>query len=262
MHQRRNQKMIRRFNYTGRKKLPTEKVYLRLHRNGNVMTFDAQLLDLEKSGLPSSALVYVEAYHQATYMRFAFGTVGLIQAPEDRRLTAFYDGSPVNFRVKIVDSLGEAGRILSAADRLHPVRDDEDSKLSPLIPVRLVGGMGQEIWRVIWDAEGPVLELNQEKAGIKETLLQKHVFRSLLLPEILRTVLTRILVAQLDADEEFAECAKLWLKFVETIHPDKEPEERDFAHVEEWVNRVIQSFCSRHRYFETWCGAQQTPETS
>src|SRR4051812_26464943 len=102
--------MIRRFNYTGREKLPADHINLRLHRNGHGMLFDAQITGVDALGFPGSAKVFVEAYHQATYMRFDFGTVASIQIPPDRALTQFYDGSPVNFRVKVVDTSTETGR--------------------------------------------------------------------------------------------------------------------------------------------------------
>jgi hypothetical protein len=254
--------MIRRFNYTGRRKLPRENINLRLNRNGSAMTFDAELSKFDGLGLPGSAQIFVEAYHQAAYMRFDFGTVAQPQIPLDRQLSAFYDGSPVNFRVKVIDTSTETGCILAVADRLHPLRDDSDIKCDPLIPVRMVGGMGQEIWRVVWDATGPVLELNQEQAGIKETILKKHIFRSIVLPEVLRTVLTRILVDEMDLDEEYAERAKLWLKFVSGFHNETEPDDREFPTVDAWVNRAVRSFCSKHRFFDAWRAAQLPQDTN
>ena len=254
--------MIRRFNYTGRQKLPRENINLRLNRSGSAMTFDVELTSFDNLGLPGSAQVFIEAYHQASYMRFDFGTIAQPQIPPDRPTYGFYDGSPVNFRVKIIDNSTEAGCILAVADHLNPLRDDGDVKGDPLIPVRMVAGMGQEIWRVVWDATGPVLELNQEHAGIKETILQKHIFRSIVLPEVLRTVLTRILIDEMDLDEEHAERAKLWLKFVSSFHNETEPEDEEFPTVDGWVNRVVQSFCSRHRFFDAWRTAQQPQETN
>lgn len=252
--------MIQRFNYTGRRKLPREKISLRLNRNESTMTFDAEITGLESLGLPGSSQVFVEAYHQATYMRFDFGTIDLLQIPIDRQLTNFYDGSPVNFRIKIVSSSGEAGRILAVADHLSPVREDDETKRNPLIPVHIVAGMGQEIWRVVWDATGPVLELNQEQAGIKGLILDKNIFRSMVLPEVLRTVLTRILMDEMDQDEENGECAKHWLEFVSTIHNEPPGDERDYSTVDNWVNRVVQSFCARHQFFDAWRLAQQPQE--
>jgi hypothetical protein len=250
--------MIRRFNYTGRRRLPAEQIDLRLHRNEGGMDFDVQITGLDTLGFPGSARVFVEAYHQATYMRFDLGTVASIQTPPERSLSAFYDGSPVNFRVKVVDTSTEAGRILAVADRLHPVRHDDD----PLLPVRMVGGMEQEMWRVIWDATGPVLELNQEYPGIKETLLKKHTFRSLLIPEVLRTVISRILSEEMDRDEEYGERAKLWLKFVATFHSEQEPQDREPAIVDAWVNNAMRAFCTRHRFFDAWKTAQQQTEST
>lgn len=249
--------MIRRFNYTGRRKLPATDIGFRLLRSGPVMTFDAQLTNFDSLGLPPSAQIYVEAFHQQTYMRFDFGTVAQIQIPADRRLNDFYDGSPVNFRVKIVDNIREVGRILAEADGIRPIRDDDEAQPDSILPVRMVGGMGQEIWRLVWAADGPALELNQEQAGVKEILLRKHIFRSIILPEVLRSVLTRILVEGMDQDDENADNSKLWLKFIASFHDEELPGEREVAIVDEWVNRVVQSFCARHQFFDAWKAAQQ-----
>jgi len=249
--------MIRRFNYTGRRSLPTDKIAIFLRRDNGEMTFDAQLPQFDGLGMPSAARVYVEAHHQSTYMRFDFGTIGTPVTPLDRKLRIFYDGSPVNFRVKIVDTSSGTGQLLAVADHLQPVRNDDDTKREPLIPVHLVGGMNQEIWRVNWDDQGPILELNQEQSGIKESILYKHLFRSLILPEVLRSVLTRILMERRDESsegDEVEERIKMWMKFAYEFVDDKpqDGEARDYENVTEWVNSVVKAFCSRNRIFDVW----------
>ena len=66
--------MIRRLNYTGRRKIPRENIHITLFRNNGVDEFDAviRLADLE---LPDSARLFVEAYHKSDWMRFDYGTL-------------------------------------------------------------------------------------------------------------------------------------------------------------------------------------------
>lgn len=248
--------MIRTFNYTGRKPLPKDQIQIRLHRTVPAMSFDAVLMDFEKLQQPESARVFIEAYHQSVYMRFDFGTVGQIRipAPEDRRLKEFYDGSPVNFRVKIVDESGEHGKILAEADAIRPVRDDDENNRDPLIPVRTVGGMGQEIWRVTWEASRPVLELNQEMAGIKERLIKETRFRSLILPEVFRTVLTQILSSSLDESDDFSEISERWFKFAAILSSEEPPlrDDRSVPKIQEWVQGIIKPFSAKHQFFDHW----------
>jgi hypothetical protein len=86
--------MLRRFNYSGRKKIRRPAVQLRLVPQPNEPpVFDAAIR-LEGLDLPSAARVYVEAYFHASYMRFDFGRVGDIRPPEDRRLTDIDGGRP------------------------------------------------------------------------------------------------------------------------------------------------------------------------
>jgi hypothetical protein len=118
--------MIRRLNYTGRRKIPRESVRISLYRNGSVGEFDA-FIRTDGLELPLSARVFVEAYHKSDWMRFDFGAVGEPVIPQDRKLTKFYDGARILFRVKVVSTDGETGKILAEVDRLTPLSADDDS---------------------------------------------------------------------------------------------------------------------------------------
>src|SRR5437588_12975876 len=97
--------MPRRFNFTGRKKINRADALVRLYRNGNGLTFDADLrLDgygLEQAQSPPR--VYVEAYRVAStlWRRFDFGCVGMIRPPEDRSLDEFGVPEGILFRLKV-----------------------------------------------------------------------------------------------------------------------------------------------------------------
>src|ERR1700723_2623745 len=109
--------MIRRLNYTGRKKIPNARFHIAILSTPGGREFEATLR-LEATGLPADALIFIEAYHKSDYMRFDFGTVGSLRPPADRRLSVFYDGARLLFRIKVV-SVGEAGgQIIAEADQI------------------------------------------------------------------------------------------------------------------------------------------------
>ena len=246
--------MIRRLNYTGRRKIPRDNIHVTLYRNGGVDEFDAVIrtADLE---LPETGRVFVEAYHQSSWMRFDYGTVGVSAIPPDRRLTAFYEGARILFRVKVVSADEESGKILAEADRLVPISHDDDRSREPLLPVRIVGGLGDRIWRVAWES-GPILELNKAEPKVKHLVTADARFKWLVLPEVLRSILTHVLLENMDEEDEPGESnpGRRWLDFSLSMHPEPppKPEARDVEIIEKWVDEVVAAFSSRHRALDHW----------
>src|SRR5262245_12916012 len=108
--------MIRRFNYTKRKKIPRQNIEIKLYcPAGRERTFDANI-DLSDLDLPPDAFVFVEPYYKASYMRFVFGKAGKIEVPKKRELTDIDPGTVVFFRVKVTDSADQHGQLLAEAD--------------------------------------------------------------------------------------------------------------------------------------------------
>src|SRR5215470_16710141 len=153
----------RRINSTGRKKIPQDKIDLRIlpHISGEPLRakFD---IDVASLGLPPSAAVSVEAYHRSTAMRFDCGTVAVKKIPEPLVLNDLDQSGSVLFRIKIVDREGSAGKILASADRVRPLIEGENTDRRSIFPVEY-RDLGQEIWRVdIDDDAGPFLLLNSK----------------------------------------------------------------------------------------------------
>jgi hypothetical protein len=246
--------MIRRLNYTGRRKIPRENLHITLFRNNGVDEFDAaiRLAGLE---LPASARVFVEAYHKSDWMRFDYGTLASPSIPTDRRLTAFYEGARILFRVKVVASGEESGKIIAEADRLTPLSPTDAREREPLLPVRLVGNLGDQVWRVTWSG-GPLLELNKNEPECKHLLTADSRFKWLVLPEVLRSILTRVLNESMDEEEDPGESGpgNRWLAFAASVHPEPPPpsEARDAEIIEKWTDEVVTAFCRRHRAFDHW----------
>ncbi len=180
--------LIRRLNFTGRKKIPKENLVIQLYFNvSGVQEFHAFLDSLKELSLPSEARVFVEAFHRSSYMRFSFGTVGKIIPTTNRSLTEFDQGILPLFRVKVVDQSNEIGRVLAVADKIVPKKtEDEPTSKICLLPVEY-----RDLESLIWELDlddQPVLYLNQRIENIREISRSDKSFMGLVYPEVVRKI--------------------------------------------------------------------------
>ncbi len=242
--------MIRRLNYTGRKRISRSRVTVRLApAPGGGWRFDAEF-DLTDYGFPPESSVYIEAYNATSYMRFAFGTVGARSEPADRVLREITPSPLPKFRLKVVDA--RRGLLLGVADKLIPLQPDEalEHKQS-LLPVEF-RDLGERIWRLDV-SDWPVLELNQRVADLGEIARSGDSFLALVYPEVVRRILHEALVEEEQTDPDFdeADWTTLWLRFVCSLPGVEPPPERALgvgaeealAQAEEWIERAVQAFC-------------------
>ena len=258
--------MIRRFNYTGRKRIPRSKVAISLHEvPGNILAFEASV-DLDGLQLPPSAKVYVEAYRRAFFRRFPCGSVSEPRFPHNLTIEGFEPNALVLFRVKIVDT---KGRILAVVDKIIPRRTEEEpTDKQCLLPVEFVD-LGQAIWRLDVDGELPVLQLNKSIENIREIARSDGFFLPLVYPEVVRQILYRIIVeedyTEADAQGE-DDWMSDWLKFATEmlgseqlpLSGTSEPVKQDKL---KWIEDVVEAFCSNNQVLEKFAKAQRTGES-
>lgn len=251
--------MIKRLNYTGRRRIRRDDVAIQV-RDGvaEVPTFNATL-SLGRYRLPAGARVFVEAYRQTSWQRFDLGTVGELRQPEDRRLSAFGSVEGVFFRVKIVEAAesgedGRPARILRHADRIRP-RIQEDAQRKSLLPLDS-GDFRDEVWRLEFDETGPpVLKVSHYLVRDWRSLPVTREFRTLALPSILRSILTRILLIDEHRDpEDTSDWRTQWLRFALALPGVSGPPLAD-SDVEQWIDEAVGAF-SRHKQiaqkFQEW----------
>jgi hypothetical protein len=240
--------MMRRLNYTGRRRIPRSRVTVRLvPEPDGVWAFDAGF-DLSGYDFPPESSVYVEAYNATSYMRFAFGTVGAYAAPEDRRLTEITPSPLPKFRLKVVDNRERHGMLLAVADKLVPLRPEEDeTHKQSLLPVDF-RDLGERIWRLDL-SDWPVLELNRRIADLGEVARSADSFLALVYPEVVRRILYAAIVEEGQTDPDFDESdwTSLWLRYACTL-PNVEPPpdgvgEEALARKEQWIEQAVQAFC-------------------
>lgn len=230
-----------RLNFTGRQRISHDHVRVSLIADGQ-NSFSARM-NLESYGFPDSAAVIVEAYRQLELARYEFGTVVRPIPPPNCRLSEFGSLDGVKFRVKVVSVDEPHGRLLGVAERIVPT--DEALDRTRRIPLINVKGhdLGREIWRVDFTDE-PILLINYRLVN-KHSLARSGVFQSLVLPEVLRSILTRILlIEQYRYFEDEEDWGARWLQFASSFPGVGDvPEEEDPELDAEWIDSAVSAFC-------------------
>ena len=236
--------MIRRFNFTERKRIDQQRVAVKIEEkdSGATPAFTAEL-DLIGLDLPPDADVIVEAYSGRAAVRFPWGKVGALAPPLDRRLTDM----PVNpsFRVKVVAPDG-SGALLAMANRVRPHQEEHHGSL-----VWLKGeDLGKEVWRLQFAGTGaPTLLVNENIHGIGQAVLHDSAFRGLVMPEVLRVMLTMALIVDdYGPDDESGDWSELMMFvrgfYSDPLDPNRDGDER--AARMDWIDAAVAAFARRH----------------
>ncbi|HMG76107.1 MAG TPA: hypothetical protein VK582_21575 [Pyrinomonadaceae bacterium] len=242
--------MIRRLNYTDRKRIKREDVDIVLYQRNGTPTFEV-ILRLENYGLPDDAVVFIEAYRRTTSMRFAFGTVSNVKAPNDRNLTEFETPDGILFRVKISSDSPQRGKLLAEADRLSfRTPDSETEERVPLLPVQSAD-LRSEITKLDF-GDKPILLINLHLGNWRD-IARSPVFASLVYPSALRQILTRIIRIEKFFDTDDVDDWKShWLNYAMQLPgvgdvPDEDSEE---SQLDDWIDDVILAFTKKYGMLE------------
>ena len=203
--------MLRRFNYTDRRRIKREDVSIAT-QVGPGLGFDADLSLLTTYGFDPRCRVFVEAYRQTVWERFNFGLVGAIEAPRDRSLARFGSLDGIQFRAKVTDP-NNSHRLVAEADGI-PLRELDGSTVPTQSLLRIIpGSMEAEVFRLSYDAQGPLLEISRI-AGEKTEVAKDPAFAALVYPAIFKEILIRIILVEEHDDTENANLwQSQWLKF-------------------------------------------------
>ena len=242
--------MIRRLNFTGRQRLSRKRVTIRLLPSAvvGVRRFDAEV-DLSGVRVPAEASVFVEAYHRADFMRFDFGTVAQMVAPDHCELTDIDSGVRPLFRVKVVGRSQPLAKILAVADKVIPIdlTAGEDARRT-ILPVEYVD-LGHRIWHLDTERDWPTLCLNNRIEEIREIARSDSAFHALVYPEVVRRILGDIVREDAsDEDLDPDDWPSLWLRYAQSL-PNVPPlpgghwgnaEQEKLA----WVDLAVESFAA------------------
>lgn len=249
--------MIRRLNYTKRKKIKSEHVGVVLREVSGSHPVATVSVTLDEYKLPSDAEVVVEAYRKASYMRVSIGTVSDHSPEHEFVMSEFFSPEGVLFRVKVVGpSTGldhEGPLLLAVADRIAPQEGDDDGaeyeKLIRFIPSDLNG----EIWRMDFE-DGPVILFERAYWNDRSQIVRSGWFFPLVLPSVLRETLRQALDDNYRTTDD-DDWRSMWLQFAQSIPGATELPGAD--DVEDWIDTKVAAFCRMQKMKDRFVPAIQ-----
>jgi hypothetical protein len=243
--------MIRKLNFTGRKKIRRTRVRVDLLRDTDGRRCFDIALSLEGMALPAKAHVYVEAYHRTAYQRFDCGQVADLRIPEDRRLLRFSETRQPLFRVKVVDRSRGLGRILAAVDKVRAQSvDNLPSDAQSLLFVEY-DDLGNAIWQLELEGDWPVLRLNHNADDIGLVASSDRRFLPLVYPEVFRQILVRVLLID-DHSDPYCDddWPSLWLQLACGLPGVGMPPDRGRIDQGAWIDTAVESFSGNYKMLE------------
>jgi hypothetical protein len=240
--------MQRRFNSTGRARIPRSCVEIKLQEPLEAGSFPIAFatINLTELDLPEAATVEVEAYFRSSSMRFPCGTVGSLSIPPSMELSDIDRGGAVRFRLLVIDS-DQSGRIVAVADKLRPMLDRDSPDRQSLLLLRETN-LGDQLWKIEVDYhDGPTLLINGTIPGLASRIRQEALLQGLIFPHALRIILREL--GRVGADEEDDIWRRDWRTFLQSLDVPVDPDDgSDPESVEDWVEQAVEVFCAQKNF--------------
>ena len=242
--------MIKRVNFTGRRRIPRERVQIEVY-DGQPRTFSATI-NLQEIKLLPSAAVFLEAMCAGSTVieRFACGEVENLRTLQNRPLNEI-EGENVFFTLKVIDRTERFGRILGIAENIRPERAGKQTAADRRGILAIEPkDLGEEIWQLEFKDHDVFLLVNKGIPGLVDRARSDPLFYAAIYPEVVRRVLTKAFEENVEIDDEDVRWPVMWLRFGKGLHPDRENpptgHEREDER-EDWVEEVVKAFCETHR---------------
>lgn len=237
---------VRHLNYTGRKKITRSSVRIAVDGIAPSARLAASF-DLGEYAFPDTARVVVEAQAGWTIQRFEFGTVAEYRAPANSELTEFDSMAGVLFRLKVIATGDEEGRLLGVADKLRPSESMEEASQRSFVVVR-PEDLGECAWKVDFDEHQPLLLINR-RLGDHHDFIRRRVVAALMFPEVLRRILEQAVELGLD-EEDPGHWAGKAIQLGEQLAAGVVPPADDDEAVGRWIDEAVGAFARRHQLLE------------
>lgn len=238
--------MIRRYNYTGRKRLSSDNFVIRESQTGRSKTFEL-VCDLKDKGYPDEAKIFVEPYFKSSYLRFDFGTVARFQPPVHTDISDLPTTDQLWYRIKIVDEGAKLGLILATVDVKGTLVTKSESGKQSILPVDFVDSLGKRIWSLDFRTDRPYLVVNESIPNIREKIKSDDAFFSLVYPEVIKRIALKVAESDGFFEDELSGWASQWMKFFsEVLFQKNLPEKDNEEAIDEWCNDISDAFARKY----------------
>jgi hypothetical protein len=243
--------MAFRFNFTGRKRVLEAEAKVHVVKDAKPLKVRLEQTFSGKNVYSPGDFVMLEAIRRTKLRRCALGTVGDLQQETIVDFPDFPDGKEVYYRLRIFDPathvLKGLAKTLKDADK-----EQKPTDMEPLLPVALSqpdDEIGNRFWKVRLNQNSdPVLIISSKKFNSYEPVKSAE-FKALVLPEVLRQVLTYAFIHSAPTGG-FPEWSEKWRTFVgvnlgvrggpESV-PDK-VEEAFVTETSQWIDDAVRAF--------------------
>jgi hypothetical protein len=242
--------MIRKYNYTGRKKILTKRVQITETITSGLKNFNVKC-DFKGMEFPDEAKVFVEPYFKSTFKRFDFGTVSRFNLPESLDISDLPTTDQLRYRIKVVDTSYTNGLILGFADVSGELISHEKIGKQSILPVDFVD-LGKRIWTLEIRTTGPVLAINEKLTNIREIIRSNDFFFSLVYSEVIKRIAIEITKPQDFDEDELSGWQAEWILFFRQVLFQVQPLKSgaDDETKEEWCNDISEAFARKYFVFE------------
>jgi hypothetical protein len=246
--------MIRRYNYTGRKKL--FEIRINEWTKKGAKYFEV-VCDLRNSGFPDDAKIFVEPYFKSSFLRFDFGTIARFQPPANPEISDLPTTDQLKYRIKIVDENSKHGLILGTADIRGVSIDNPHSGKQSILPVDFVE-LGNRIWTLEFRADRPVLAVNSLLTDIREKVKHGDFF-TLVYPEVIKLIALKLETEDGFYDEGLSGWQAEWMRyFNEVLRHTQLPFQGDEKSVEDWANDISDAFARKYQVIDHYKTSNKT----
>jgi len=250
--------MIRKFNYTNRKKIPSDYIKITLRNESKQAFFDAEVKPLDSLDIEDDAILVLEVYDRGSYQRFDFGTVEFPTPPKayESFLSEIQEVDAVSFRLRAIDKSESIGKIVASTTSIRVWAEEvSEARKRSLLPVKR-GPIGNAIWQVNFDVPDdgePELIVNErfDEIAIREILRTDAYFTSLIYPAVLNAILTEAIIVRDIRTEDSDGWESKWLKFVYAFSEVSPlPENANNTRCREWINEIVSQFSHQQSMLE------------
>ena len=250
--------LIRRFNYTGRHKIPRNWINLELRRlkGSNIeVNFSIEMEAIKEKfpDLPGNSLILLEPYYKSeSWTRIPCGTVDEPQFLSWHQLENHLWEDSLNFNVKIVSADEGPAKILAWNQGMRAEEADENGqKHRSLIDVVPRTDLGKRFWKLEWNGDYPELHVNAEfdldGTHVKEIIRTDRGCHTVVYPLIVEQVLYGLLVERADT-YDLGDDSTGWIEFAsERLNagppPDVTIEDVVPDELKSWIADAVERFC-------------------
>jgi len=252
----------RAFNYTGRKLIPSDCIHATLNGDNSSppeleLIFDLNSVD-SLIDLPNDAEIFVDLSYRYSYMRFCWGVIEKPNPPDDLKLYELDSNSIASLHIRVVKD----GNLLAQSNKLTLTTNQNTNTGNKNLIDLVYRDLGETPWLLeISQTETiPILVINEKWAqkllssGFK--FEDDPVALNLIMPQVLRGVLTSILSETNDAGSVYYDDTSTWkgdwIRYARILNKEDLPESDEIetnlsVEMNRWIDKTVDLYCKEKK---------------